>query len=315
MISQKPCISVIMPLYNKEDSVSRSISSVLAQTILDFELIIINDGSTDNSANVVSQFIDPRIIFVEQLNAGVGAARNRGVMESTSDLVTFLDADDEWYPDYIESILVLAEQYSQCSVYATSYLFKDGDNIVSPSIPFFEKKGIIHDYFYLACKGSPPFCIGSVTVRKSALLSIGLFTPGIMAGEDLLCWAKLAQQYDIAFLNQPKAVYHFPVKLGADHNVRIPDENDVVYLALVALYNAERAGERKKNIKSYIGHWCKMRLHLYVYKGMRAHALTEYHKLLKHSPLNIKAFSLIVLAIVPNFIRRIIFKNASRGMR
>ena len=87
---------VVIPLYNKEVYIKNTLNSVLAQTIKDFEIIVVNDGSTDKSAEVVKSLSDPRIRLINQVNAGVSVARNRGINEAKADLIAFLDGDDEW---------------------------------------------------------------------------------------------------------------------------------------------------------------------------------------------------------------------------
>ena len=114
--------SIVIPLYNKEKYIARAIKSVLAQTYQEFEIIVINDGCTDNSANEVAMFDDDRIKIINQVNAGVSAARNRGILEAKQSFIAFLDADDEWYPDYLESIANLQGAYPECQVFATSYI-------------------------------------------------------------------------------------------------------------------------------------------------------------------------------------------------
>ena len=99
-------ISVIIPLYNKEDYISRAIDSVLRQTFKDFELIIVNDGSTDQGPGIARNFHDRRIRVIDQQNSGEGAARNRGVAEARAELVAFLDADDEWESSFLHCHLV-----------------------------------------------------------------------------------------------------------------------------------------------------------------------------------------------------------------
>ncbi len=115
--------SVIIPLYNKATTVERAIRSVLKQTVQDFEIIVVNDGSTDRGPIVVSAINDPRIRLIHQSNAGVSAARNRGIAESKYDLIAFLDADDEWLPEFLETIHQLVRLHPNCVVYAPRYLF------------------------------------------------------------------------------------------------------------------------------------------------------------------------------------------------
>ena len=97
-------ISVVIPLYNKEKQVKQTLRKVLEQTFSDYEIIIVNDGSTDSSAEIAREFEDHRIKVIDQENAGVSAARNRGIKEAKGNFIAFLDADDEWDKDYLAQI-------------------------------------------------------------------------------------------------------------------------------------------------------------------------------------------------------------------
>jgi glycosyltransferase involved in cell wall biosynthesis len=103
-------VDIIIPLYNKEATVARSIQSVLDQTYADWRLIIVNDGSTDTGLAAVQRFTDPRIEIIEQENRGPGAARNRGIHEADAQYIAFLDADDQWYPPHLENAVNALEQ-------------------------------------------------------------------------------------------------------------------------------------------------------------------------------------------------------------
>lgn len=95
-------VSIVVPLYNKRQCVRRTLDSIAAQTFADFEVLVVDDGSSDGGAHIVANYADPRFRLITQRNAGPGAARNRGVAEAKGDLLAFLDADDEWLPNYIE---------------------------------------------------------------------------------------------------------------------------------------------------------------------------------------------------------------------
>ena len=112
-----PKISVIIPLYNKEKIVERSVNSVLNQSFNDFELIIVDDGSTDKSFEIVNKIKDDRIKLIKQKNAGPSAARNRGVKESKTDWVLFLDSDDELLKDALEHFILLITKYKNADIY------------------------------------------------------------------------------------------------------------------------------------------------------------------------------------------------------
>jgi glycosyltransferase involved in cell wall biosynthesis len=104
-------VSVIIPLFNKAPYIARALASVTAQTFTDFELIVVDDGSTDEGPRIVEACDDSRILLVRQANAGPGAARNRGLAEARGDLVAFLDADDEWFPSYLQESVRLLDEY------------------------------------------------------------------------------------------------------------------------------------------------------------------------------------------------------------
>lgn len=116
-----PVVSVLMPLYNKGNSVSRAIGSVLSQNFRDFELIVVDDGSTDHGPEIVRMFADPRVRMIRQDNAGPGAARNRGIRESRAELVAFLDADDEWLPDFLACSLSWLGQHPDCDLSVSGF--------------------------------------------------------------------------------------------------------------------------------------------------------------------------------------------------
>ena len=109
-------VSVVIPLYNKAYTVAHTLATVQAQTYTDYEIIVVDDGSTDGGADVVRSVCDSRIRLIMQANAGVSAARNRGISEARGEFIAFLDADDEWKPDYLSTQMQLVEKYSGCDV-------------------------------------------------------------------------------------------------------------------------------------------------------------------------------------------------------
>lgn len=130
-----PFFSVVIPLYNKEHFVENTIQSVLNQTYTDFEIIIVNDGSTDNSLEIVNKniesFKDAKII--NQENKGLSATRNKGVIRAKGEVIAFLDADDMWHPDFLKHIYNLYITFPEASLYGTDYLEKYSDkNILEP---------------------------------------------------------------------------------------------------------------------------------------------------------------------------------------
>ncbi|WP_052735517.1 glycosyltransferase family 2 protein [Methanosarcina mazei] len=205
-------VSVVIPLYNKEAHIQRTINSVLAQNIQDFEILVIDDGSTDKSAEVVLSITDPRIRLIQQKNAGVSAARNRGVKEAKADLIAFLDADDEWMPTFLETILRLRKNYPNAGAYATAYnTFTKNkrtqifDNKVIPQSPW---EGLLPNYFRAAAVGQYPVCSSAVAIPKEVFLKVGVFAVGAWLGEDVDMWGRIALKYQIAYSRLQGAIYH-----------------------------------------------------------------------------------------------------------
>ena len=295
-----PLVSVVMPLYNKEADVGRAIESVLNQTVPDFELIVVNDGSTDQGPEVVRSISDARIRVFDQENAGVSAARNRGIHESRSDLIAFLDADDEWKPDFLETILHLKEKYPSCSVFATNYVFREvNGKYHSPIIrglPLHPWEGVIEDYFAVAARSDPPLWTSAVSVKKEALYAVSLFPEGVTLGEDLLTWARLAAHYHIAYCSKVLAIYKLGYT-GYQKPTSIPDLPDPVSGALKKLLS-EISLSKREWLRKYIALWHKHRASMYLRLGWRWRTLIEVIKMGRYW-VNKKLFLYVVCIFMP----------------
>lgn len=186
--------SVVIPLYNKELSIGRTIESVLAQTFTDFELIIVNDESSDSSVKIVESYNDPRILLLHQKNQGVSSARNRGINNARYDWIAFIDGDDLWNRLHLATIFRMINTYPEYKVFATSYEYSDGRAIYrqTNSSPFY----LITDYFKSALVENVMWT-GIVTIHKSCFEKSGLFNEELNRGEDLDLWARVALHYFI----------------------------------------------------------------------------------------------------------------------
>jgi GT2 family glycosyltransferase len=207
-----PAVSVVIPLYNKGPYIARALNSVLAQTFQDFEVIVVDDGSTDDGAVVVRGFDDPRIRLIQQENQGVSAARNRGIAAAQADLVAFLDADDEWLPGHLKSITRLSKRYPGAGAYSTAYVFsKTNGKMKKPkykAIPPKPWEGIIPRYFKSNALGAHPVCSSSVGIPKHIFDEIGGFRIGVWYGEDEDMWGRIALKHPIVFSWDVGAIYH-----------------------------------------------------------------------------------------------------------
>lgn len=184
-------ISIIIPLYNKEHFIEQTLKSVLGQTYTDFEAIIVNDGSTDKSVDIVSEFKDKRIKLINQDNKGVSAARNAGIRIAKGEYIAFLDADDEWNPDFLEKMYNLSLRYPDNSVFCTG---QKGRPITT--LP--QGTSIIEDH----CKYSYIYFTGCMFIRTDVFKKVEIFREGIQLGEDRDMWLRICCKYTTVYLNE-----------------------------------------------------------------------------------------------------------------
>lgn len=198
-------VSVIIPLYNKAPHIENTINHVLKQSFSDFELIVVNDGSTDGSEKVVEKIDDPRLRLYNQDNHGVSYARNKGAQMASCDLVAFLDADDEWHENYLEEMWNLAKMYPDAVAYASNYsIVEYGREYVLEYDGIVDEYGIIKNYFICS---NTPICSSTTMIKTDVFFKAGGFPVGCKFSEDLDLWCRLAIEGDIAYVNKPLAVY------------------------------------------------------------------------------------------------------------
>lgn len=195
--------SIIIPLYNKEKYISKSISSVLNQTYTNFELIIVNDGSTDDSLIIGQQFLDTRLTIINQSNLGVSAARNNGVKLAKYDNIAFLDADDWWHPTFLEEMKALIISHSEAALFGSSYFIVKNKQNQRANIGLDEGYVGYIDYFkvYASTFWVPINC-SFVVVKKSVFEALGGFKPALKFGEDFDLWVRIALEYQVAYMNK-----------------------------------------------------------------------------------------------------------------
>ena len=206
-------VDIIIPLYNKERTVARTIQSIRAQTVADWRLIVVDDGSTDGSLSVVRQFDDVRIEILQQENRGPGAARNTGLQAATAEYVAFLDADDQWYPHYLETTLAVFEAHEVAFVGAmyeewpaqqgmAAYWAKHNVTTgVNDAVRIGKPRDILSYWFF--------FHVGNTVVSRSAALQCGGFydKEKCLLGEDTVFFGKLIFRHPFA-ITGPSAVRH-----------------------------------------------------------------------------------------------------------
>ncbi len=194
--------SVIIPLYNKEAHILRALESVKnASEGYNVEVIIVNDGSTDNSRKIVEKYIkkDSNYKLINQPNQGVSEARNNGIKKAQNKYILLLDADDKWDKSFISYIDDLIKNFPDCGIYATAYenIF-DEKNRKIPNIVNVPDYGIIQDYFDAVAEGHAPVWSSACCLDGDIFWKVGGFVKGETHGEDKALWGKIALEYEIA---------------------------------------------------------------------------------------------------------------------
>ncbi len=246
----KPFFSIVIPLYNKENHIKDTLKNVLEQSFSDFEVIIVNDGSTDNSLAEANSVNDGRIRVFTIENQGVSHARNFGIKQANANLIAFLDADDLWKAFHLQNLKTLHDTFPNCGLYATAYSNKvNGVEFTSvyKNIPNVKDwKGIIEDFF----ASSQINCIAwtsAVMIPKPIFESVGNFDERITmgAGEDTDLWMRIALKFPVAFCNTPSAIYH----LEADNRISKTNTNLRTFINLDAY---EEQAKKNKSLKTYL---------------------------------------------------------------
>ncbi|WP_273212131.1 glycosyltransferase family 2 protein [Runella zeae] len=198
-------ISVVIPLYNKEKSIKKTIKSVLEQTYKNFELVIVNDGSTDNSIDVVNEFVDSRIIVYNKKNGGVSSARNYGINVARGEFIMFLDADDIIYSDCLDILLTYLNNFESCSICVGNYYLKmpNGDMTLSSTC---KEQGIVENPLKCFYEGTISFRAGVMLFKKN-VFNQARFNELICVHEDTELWVKLLKEFVVLYT--PIAIHEY----------------------------------------------------------------------------------------------------------
>jgi glycosyltransferase involved in cell wall biosynthesis len=237
--------SVIIPLYNKEKEIKDAIESVLNQTYKADEIIVVDDGSTDKSAEIVEKYFKCKVKLIKQNNCGVSCARNRGIQESKNEYLCFLDADDLWENNFLEEIANLIKDFPDAIVYTTSHkIIDENGNILKSKVSLPKDfRGYIDNFIKIYNNNYGIINSSSFCVRKSAN---PVFPPEEKRGEDICLWIELSLKGRFAFLNKALSIY----KLNASNRSINTHKNPIIPCQLKWIYkNKDRA---TKDIRKFV---------------------------------------------------------------
>ncbi len=240
--------SVIIPLHNKSNYIKKCVQSVFNQTYRDYEVIIVDDGSTDDSLQIIQRIYrsyEKNLSIIVQNNLGVSSARNNGVKISKNDYLAFLDADDWWDEHFLERMKILIEKCPEASLFGCNYYYvKNGKNRL-------DNKGLSKNFTmnyidYISLYSSRfivPFNCSFVIIRKDIFNSAGGFNPNLHFGEDFDLWLKIALKYKVAYCNEPLAFSNQDADISnkavGSKKIYSPSENVMFNLGYLEKFESE----------------------------------------------------------------------------
>ncbi|HLP04521.1 MAG TPA: glycosyltransferase [Paludibacter sp.] len=250
--------SVIIPLYNKQTSVQQTIECVLNQTYTEFEIIVVDDGSTDDSVKRINEIVDNRIRLIHKPNGGVSSARNRGIENAKNRYIAFLDADDIWEPDYLLEQKRLIEDFPEAKMWgcAYGYISEAGKEEIDHALPI-GYRGVIPDYFGMK-KKTNIFWASSVVVDKKVFDEIPAFDVRMKIGEDLDVWYRIVLNFQVVFYNRILSYYRTDAENKAMHSK--PDLQSTLFFYMEKFREYRRSN---KTFRVFFDKLCLRQLYPY----------------------------------------------------
>lgn len=216
-------ISVVIPLYNKEKSIYATLQSVCAQTYTDFEVLVINDGSSDGGADLASKYPDTRIRVINKENGGVCSARNRGIEEAKGEFVALLDGDDQWDIRYLEEQVRMIHDFPKAAMWGINFAELNQGKLIrklETALPD-GYRGYVENYFEMKGRVSDLFCSSSVVIRKEVFDKVGMFDERLKYSEDIDMWFRIIANYPVAFYDKYMAWYLYDAENRAMNRERL----------------------------------------------------------------------------------------------
>lgn len=204
--------SVVITVFNKEMFIQNTLNSVLNQTFTDFEIVIVNDGSTDTTETVILTNNDPRIRYFKKENEGAAAARNFGIKTASNDYICLLDGDDFWFPTYLEEMFQIIIKRQEANIFCCAVEAEYENKILPNNYTNISNKEVqLVNYFDTSLKNTI-LTSSSVIIRKDVFKKVGYFDTTIKSGQDTDFWVRIGLHYSIVFLNKILVRYTFDKK-------------------------------------------------------------------------------------------------------
>ena len=275
--------SIIIPLYNKEKSILYTLEKLFKQIFTHFELIIINDGSTDDSLKIVESIQDSRIKIYTKQNGGVSSARNYGIKQATHNYIAFLDADDYWEPGYLSAQKEFIDEFPQCAMWGQSWGYiKNGSKEEINHGLQHSFKGIVDNYWTIK-KKSNLFWTSAVVVNKNVFDKIDMFDECLTHGEDLDVWFRIMLNFPVAFSNKTLAYYN------QDDENRAMNQLPPLHRVLpAAIERYKEYREANIDFQRYFDRFCLSVMYPYLLKNQDKELIKEICNQIEFSKLPVR---------------------------
>lgn len=294
--------SVIIPAYNAALYIKNSINSVLNQTFSDFEILIVDDGSTDDTKKIVKTIEDERVHYIYQRNGGVSSARNTGIRAAKGEYICFLDADDLWKPNHLEVVLNLIIKYPEASVFLTGHeiLLYDGSSIMK-GYPGTESDRQIDNMFEHIFKYGYFINTNSIACKRDSFNVVGSFEIGVTNGEDDDMWYRLFAYYSTAVSNIVTTTYIRENSRATETRV-FADNWPFLGRVNKIMASSEVSEEKKTYLKRLLEQRKLSFVRYCILNGDKKRAWTHIRKLDKCLLKKRKYIETLVALIIPSFL-------------
>lgn len=270
-------ISVVIPLYNKEKSITTTLESVFAQSYTDYEIIVVDDGSTDNGATVVENIITKclmsnvkcQIRLISKPNGGVCSARNMGIEEARGEYIALLDADDQWDKDYLSEQVRLIHDFPNAALSGINYTELYKGRLVRQLATGLPEgyRGYVENYFQMPNRVSDLFCSSSVVIRKDVFEEVGLFDERMKYSEDIDMWYRIIANFKVAFFDRNMVSYLYDAENRAmNRNRQLRD-----WLPFYVDKYKDSKFKHNKIFYKWIMRWCGSRIKLIYFNDFNQH--------------------------------------------
>lgn len=263
-----PYFSVIIPVFNKVAFVKAAIESVFNQDYQDFELILVNDGSTDGSLDILKVFESDKCNIINQENLGVSAARNIGIIKSNGKFIAFLDADDIWEKNHLTELKKSINLFPDAGIYGNNYRINYNNRLILTTkfSEQFGKEPLIIDNFFKAALKDSPIWTSAACVPKQIFETIGMFNTSYTTGQDLDLWIRIALRHKVVFNPTTTMIYNKYIESSLSKS-----ELNKIRLTLFSSYKNEEQNNRW--LKKYLDYKryglalrCKINNEIDIYK-------------------------------------------------